>query len=233
MPKTVIRILLVEDHEIVRMGIRTILKQERDLSIVAEAGDGQEAIDKALELNPDLILMDIGLPTIDGIKATRAIKSALPKAKIIIITSHEQEEDVFAGLGAGADGYCVKGLVPKQLVNVIRCVMDGGLWLDRLIARPFLDAVNRRSLPPTLSLAPLPASAHGLTERELQILNLLVNGFSNQEMASSLNLSTETIKSHMKHLFEKLQVTDRTQAAVKAVKEGLVPGATSGSMSGI
>lgn len=215
-----IRTILVEDHEVTRLGIKLMLNDLPEISIVAEASDGGDAVCKAKELNPDLILMDIGLPGMDGIQCTKAIKNSI-NAKVIMITSHGNNEDIFAGLSAGAEGYCLKGVSSRQLTTAIQSVMDGALWLDSGIAKQVVRAASVGAMnSESKSITAL--GNFGLSEREREVLALLVDGMSNQEMAERLYLSTETIKTHMRHIMEKLRVADRTQAAVKAVKQGLV-----------
>jgi two-component system, NarL family, response regulator LiaR len=223
--------LLVEDHEITRLGLRKILEQVPSIQIIAEAGDGRTAVDKAIELNPDLVFMDIGLPDMDGIEATRSIKNAV-STKVIMITSHENTEDIFAGLGAGADAYCLKGVSGAQLANAIHSVMGGAVWLDPGIAQQVVNAASKGSIAVTTTSRTAQTSTASpvnsnnpfrLSDREFQVLTLLVEGLSNQQIAERLYLSTETIKTHMRHIMEKLQVSDRTQAAVKALSYGLLP----------
>ena len=213
-----INILLVEDHEITRIGI--MLERMSNVVLLGEAASGTEAVLKAQELRPSLVLMDIGLPEMDGIEATRIIKDTV-SAKVILITSHENNEDVLAGLSAGADAYCLKGINMKQLSNAIRSVMDGALWLDPEIAKSVVLLMRPQNTQIAGTGAKAENSFH-LSEREHQVLRLLVDGKSNQQIADALYLSTETVKSHMRHLMEKLRVADRTQAAVKAVKLGLI-----------
>jgi NarL family two-component system response regulator LiaR len=215
-----ITILLVEDHEITRVGIRIMLEQMSDIILLGEASSGVEAVSKAKELRPSLVLMDIGLPDMDGIEATRVIKDTL-SAKVILITSHDNNEDVLAGLSAGADAYCLKGINEIQLSNAIRSVMDGALWLDPDIAKRIVQLMQPQDNQ-TVRTATKAENPFHLSEREHQVLRLLVDGNSNQQIADAMYLSTETVKSHMRHLMEKLKVADRTQAAVKAVREGLI-----------
>jgi DNA-binding NarL/FixJ family response regulator len=219
MPEETIKTILVEDHEITRLGIRKMLERLADVEIIAEATDGKSAVDKAIELNPALILMDIGLPLMDGIQATKLIKAAMP-VKIIMITSHEMGHDIFAALSAGADAYCLKGVSVEQLNNAIHAVVSGAVWLDPGIAKQVVSAANKGSQ----NTGPdhLQNNIFQLSEREYQVLTLLVDGFSNQQMADRLFLSIETVKTHMRHVMEKLRVSDRTQAAIKAVKHNLV-----------
>jgi NarL family two-component system response regulator LiaR len=219
-PEALIRTLLVEDHEISRLGLKKILEHMPEICVVGEVADGILAVATAIELRPDLVLMDIGLPGMDGIEATKAIKKVLA-TKVIVITSHDNSDDVFAGLSAGADAYCLKGISASQLENAIHSVMDDAMWLDPGIAQQVVQAVVRDSRA-QLSHSGSQANVFHLSERELEVLSLLVNGATNQQMASRLFLSPETIKTHMRRVMEKLRVSDRTQAAVKAVKQGLV-----------
>lgn len=215
MPK--IDTIIVEDHEITRLGIRKMLENMERVSIVGEQSLGEKAVLQAMELQPDLVLMDIGLPDLDGIEATRRIKKELP-AKVILITVHDAEQDIVAGLSAGADAFCLKGIREKQLQEAIYCVMDNGVWLDPGIGRQLIGIILGGGQNSKESFKP----GFRLSDREKDVLALLIEGMSNQEMARKLKLSPETIKTHMKHLMEKLGVSDRTQAAVKAMKEGLL-----------
>jgi len=164
--------------------------------------------------------MDIGLPGIDGIAATKIIKEKFA-TKVIMITSHENDEDVLAALSAGADAYCLKGATSAQLANAINSVMEGAIWLDPGVAKQVVNSISKRAQTRTQTPS-TSTKAFGLSDREMQVLNLLVDGLSNAEMASRLFLSQETVKTHMRHIMEKLQVSDRTQAAVKALSKGLV-----------
>lgn len=211
-----ITLMLVEDHHITRMGLRFALEQIADLQIVGEAGDGKEAVTKGLELKPNVILMDIGLPGISGIEASQAIKAQQPGVRIIMLTSHSLDQDVLAALAANCDGYCLKDVAADQLVTAIRAVHNGGIWLDPSIAKRVIRAfVDKKPVVPA-------AGGPALSDRELEVLTLVVDGLSNQEIAERLVLSAETVKTHMRHLMEKLAVSDRTQAAVKALRSGLV-----------
>ena len=171
--------------------------------------------------------MDIGLPLLDGIDATGRIKDEMPETRIIMLTPHDSDRDVFAALGAGADGYCLKEVSGSQLISAIRAVADGVAWRDPGVASRVLR-VGRRITHHSLlmSLAPRSFSpgiqASSLSQRELDVLRLVVEGLSNQEIAGRLILSVETIKTHMRHIMEKMAVSDRTQAAVKAMRRGLV-----------
>jgi two-component system, NarL family, response regulator LiaR len=223
-----IAIFIVEDYEITRVGLRLTLGHIPGFKIVGEAEDGQNAVRKIGELRPQVVLMDIGLPVMDGIEATRKIKSLSPDTRIIMLTSHDNDRDIFAALSAGADGYCLKEAGSHQLANAIRAVSEGVAWLDAGIARKVLQACvnNSSSAPQAVSnLAVRCRSTYNpspLSQRELDVLLLVVEGKSNQEIADNLVLSVETVKTHMRHIMEKLAVSDRTQAAVKAMREGIV-----------
>ncbi|CAN5582109.1 response regulator transcription factor [soil metagenome] len=211
-----ISVMLVEDHQITRMGLRFALEQIADLNIVAEAADGNTAVSTALQVKPDVILMDIGLPGLNGIDAANQIKAKDPAIRIFMLTSHSLDQDVMAAFAANCDGYCLKDVAVDQLVNGIRAVNSGGIWLDPSIAK----RVIRSYVDHKPSAVPINTSS--LSERELEVLGLVVEGLSNQEIAERLILSTETVKTHMRHIMEKLAVSDRTQAAVKALRTGLV-----------
>jgi DNA-binding NarL/FixJ family response regulator len=224
-----INIFIVEDYEITRVGLRLTLAQVGDFKVVGEAEDGQSAVQKAIDSGADVVLMDIGLPVLDGIDATRQIKSQSPETKVIMLTSHDNDRDVFAALSAGADGYCLKEVGSSQLANAIRAVFEGVAWLDAGIARKVLKACSNNAAspaPPVVNSASARMkpgyNASPLSQRELDVLLLVVEGQSNQEIADKLVLSVETVKTHMRHIMEKLAVTDRTQAAVKAMREGIV-----------
>lgn len=217
-----ITILIAEDHEITRVGLKLTLKQFSDFSVVAEAEDGRSVISQAEKFKPRVILMDIGLPIMDGIEVTQKIKSKNPDIRIIMLTSHENDRDVFAALSAGADGYCLKEIAGAQLAMAIRTVAGGAAWLDPGVASRVLKA-SAMSLSPVASDSEqsLPKT-YSLSHREIEVLQLVVDGMSNQEIAERLTLSIETVKTHMRHIMEKMAVSDRTQAAVKAMRQRLV-----------
>jgi DNA-binding NarL/FixJ family response regulator len=226
MDEHTITTLLVEDHEITRLGMKTLLHQMKEIDIVGEAASGTTAVSTAQELHPDLVLMDIGLPGMDGIEATRIIKQSL-NSKVVMLTSHDNVDDILAGLSAGADAYCLKTITSSQLATAIHSVMDGAVWLDPKIAKQVVNLITtgaKQSSAPPERTSPA-NNPFKLSEREYKVLCLLVEGKSNQQMADALYLSTETVKTHMRHLMEKLSVSDRTQAAVKAIRSGIVPAA--------
>lgn len=213
-------IFIAEDHEITRLGLKLTLEQIEGFQVIGEAADGVTAASQVLELKPDIVLMDIGLPQEDGIQATKQIKDKLPDTKVIVLTSHDNDEDIFAALGAGADGYCLKEVPSSRLSLAIQTVADGAAWLDPGIASRVLRACTvGTSGQDNARMGNLNSA---LSKRELEVLKLVVEGLSNQEIAERLQLSIETVKTHMRHIMEKLAVTDRTQAAVKAMRQGLV-----------
>jgi len=220
-----IKILLVEDHTMTRMGLQLVLEKVEDIQVVGEADDGEKAVKMAQELNPDVILMDIGLPGIDGIEATRKIKDFKLASNILVFTSRDNEQDIFAALGAGATGYIMKGANPDQIVASIRAVSDGTAWLDPAIAKVVLRNITQKSQQTSNYPSRNPsktALAAGLTEREMEVLGLIVEGLSNALIAERLFITRATAKAHVHSILQKLCVDDRTQAAVTAMKEGLV-----------
>lgn len=222
-----IKVLVVEDHEITRVGLKLTLEQSPDLEIVGEAADGNQAMDAAIKLHPGVVLMDIGLPHVDGIEATAQIKKSFPNMRVIMLTSHDNDRDIFAALGAGADGYCLKETSTTQLVLAIKTVADGAAWLDPAIATKVLRAsvlggTGTTAGTDTKSGDPKPPAGPKLSQREIDVLKLVIEGLSNQAIAERLYLSVETVKTHMRRIMEKLAVSDRTQAAVKAMREGLL-----------
>ena len=241
---TPIPIILVEDHQMTRLGLRLILEQSTDCQVIAEAEDGETAIalvDKYPQCQ--LVLMDIGLPEKDGIEATQAIKAKRPELKIMMLTSKDEENNVFAALGAGADAYCLKGASPETLLAAIRSVAEGDVWFDRGIAKVVLQYFQGKTTLPTtmrtgkstgavvgLSIygggdAHLPTTIDcPLTAREMEVLRLIVDGHSNAQIAEVLVITKATAKAHVHSILQKLCVDDRTQAAVLAMRQGLVQG---------
>ncbi len=219
-----INVLLVEDHELYRMGLSMLLSKADDITLLAEAADGIEGIKKARELSPDVILMDIGLPNIDGIEATQRIKDFNPEIKVLMFTSRDSENDVFAAFQAGADGYVMKGATPEQTISAIKAVSEGIGWIDPAIAKMVFSNIQRPVVKINAS-APIQKSSnnsYGLTERELDVLEAMVEGLSNPEIADKLVITRATVKAHVHSILQKLCVSSRTQATVTAMKEGLV-----------
>ena len=218
-----INVLLVEDHELYRMGLSMLLSKAEGITLCAEAADGLEGIKSARENNPDVILMDIGLPNIDGIEATQRINDVNPDVKILIFTSRDSENDVFEAFKAGADGYIMKGATPEQTISAIKAVNEGIGWIDPNIAKMVFSNLQRPQVQivstPEIKKAP---NSYGLTERELDVLELMVEGLSNPQIADKLVITRATAKAHVHSILQKLCVTSRTQATVTAMKEGLV-----------
>lgn len=220
-----IKVLLVEDHVMTRMGLSLVLEKAEGIELVAEAEDGIAGVQKAGEFSPDVILMDIGLPNIDGIEATRRIKENGLESKVLIFTSRDNEEDVFASFKAGADGYIMKGASPEQTTNAIKAVSEGTAWIDPSIARLVLSNIQRNEQTPAPSGEinfKVGKNTYGLTEREMEVLALIVEGLSNPQIAERLVITRATAKAHVHSILQKLYVDDRTKAAIMAMKEGLV-----------
>ncbi len=208
-----LRILIVEDDPMMQLGLEQSLEDYPQLKIVGQAEDGYLGVEAALKLKPDLVVMDIGLPRLDGIAATAQIKAALPEVRVVMLTSHTSETEIIAALSGGADAYCIKGASVDRLLTAIAAAHDGGGYLDPQIARRVVEHLR----------PPQPATHIGqLSQRELDVLKLMVEGYSNPEIAAALYLSPNTIKTHIRGIMNKLAVDDRVQAAVVALRTGLV-----------
>src|SRR4051794_35682350 len=210
-----IRVLLVDDHAVVREGLRTYLELHEDIAVVGEAADGEEAIRAAEELRPDVVLMDLKMPVLDGVGALRALRERLPRTRAIALTSFTDEETLLPALQAGAAGYLLKNVQPSELHRAILAAHAGEALLDPVVAARLLDAIAR---PPG---APA-AAPDRLTPREREVLELLARGYANKRIARELGVAEKTVKTHVGHVLAKLGVSDRTQAALLAVREGLV-----------
>ncbi|MDD3420183.1 MAG: response regulator transcription factor [Candidatus Gastranaerophilales bacterium] len=218
--KNKLKILLVEDHALTRFGLKTTLESVDFVSAVIESEDGESAVALAQEHQPDLILMDLGLSGIDGIQATKQIKSINKGFKIIILTSHNSEEEILEALKVGANAYCLKDITPQRLLQVIETVAEGAAWLDPSIAELVLSKINSAQSSSHISEDSL--DGINLTERESQVLKLIVDGLSNAEIAERICVSIHTAKAHVCNILQKLSVEDRTQAAIKALKYNIV-----------
>ncbi len=214
-----VRILIVDDQELFREGLHTLLSMQPDLQVVGEARNGEEALRLAGELNPDVVLMDLHMPVLNGVAATRHLKSTRPEIKVIVLTTFDDDEDVFEGLRAGAIGYLLKDVASEKLVEAIRAVARGAAFLQPSIAGKVIAEFARLSpyLPPQAQ--PL---VEPLSERELDILRLLSQGASNKEIADDLVITVGTVKNHVTSILAKLGVRDRTQAALKAKELGIM-----------
>ena len=235
------RLLIADDHRLVRAGLRAQLEGEADLAVVDEAENGQEALELSRRHAPDLVLMDIRMPVMDGLEATRAIKQELPEVSVLIVTTHESQEYLLEALRAGAAGYVLKEATKQELLEAVRDVLEGELPLDgrlaaRLLKRLAEETQQRPTQPsdappsaaPTIegraaegAKPPSGALSGVLTPREIEILRLVAAGRTNREIAKELVISLTTVKTHMQRIIPKLEASDRTQAAVKAIELGL------------
>ena len=222
MSNSVVRIMLVEDYKLMRVGIKSLFEKYPDLEIIKECETAKEAIDSARLLKPDVILMDLGLPDMSGIEATKKILADNKKVKVVMLTSRSSEKEVMDSLTAGASAYVMKDFETENLAVIIRTVKDGAMWLDPQVV-PFIRDKNAGIIPAKqVTRATFREQHANLTQREYEVLKLIVDGKSNNEIAETLTISEHTAKAHVCNIIQKLVVDDRTQAAVKALKEGLV-----------
>ena len=217
-----ISILIAEDHKLMRVGMKALLDDDSAFFVIAEATTGKEAIDKSIIHKPNIILMDIGFPDIDGLKATKAILDKNPTQKIIILTSHISENEVSQALSLGVYAYVIKDINTEILKMIIKSVNEGAVWFDPHIV-PHIRGKSGTTIPiKRTGRAAFKSQHSNLTEREYEVLKLVVDGKSNNDIANLLSISEHTAKAHVCNIIQKLVVDDRTQAAVKALKEGLV-----------
>lgn len=217
-----LNVLLVEDQKLMRIGLKSLLEEHKSIDTIYEATSAKEAIEKYKLLKPDIVLMDIGLPDTNGIEATKKLIEYSQDCKVIILTSHLSEEEIFSSLHAGARAYVMKDVNTDILEMIIKTVNDGAMWLDPKTV-PILREKNSGVIPARkMSRATFRAQHANLTQREYEVLKLVVDGKSNQQIAIALTISEHTAKAHVCNIIQKLVVDDRTQAAVKALKEGLV-----------
>lgn len=205
------RVLIADDHHVVRRGLLFFLKTQKDIEVVGEASNGKEAVDMAARLQPDIVLMDLVMPVMDGIQATRKIKEEHPEIIVLMLTSFSDRDHVVPAMEAGAAGYQLKDIEPDELVNSLRSLMRGENTLHPKASNELLKGPSQ----------PAPHMINGLTPREKEVLAELTKGKSNREIASSLFVTEKTVKTHISNIFVKLGVQDRTQAALYAVKHGL------------
>ncbi|ARV62846.1 DNA-binding response regulator [Nostocales cyanobacterium HT-58-2] len=214
-----LRILIVEDDPMMRIGLKHTLSAYPQLEIVSIVEDGYLGVEAAIALQPDVVVMDVGMPHMDGIAATQEIKKVLPNVKIVMLTSHTSQTEVVAALSSGADGYCVKGTSAEQLVKAIDVVYQGATYLDAQVAKTVVEQLK--------PVTPASKTTHSispgiLSERELEVLHHIVEGYSNPEIAKALYLSEHTVKTYVRGIMNKLLVNDRVQAAVVALRSGLI-----------
>lgn len=217
-----IKVVIVEDYKLTRVGLRYALNEIENINVISEASNAEMGLDIIKKERPDVVLMDLGLPGMNGLEATSKIKEFDPNIKVVVLTSHDREEEVVASLGSGANGYCLKDIDPITLSTVIKNVARGACWIDSNVAhlalKMFPKPENTEIMNDVNHLDPKAK----LTEREQEVLRLLVQGKSNTEIAAELIVSVHTAKAHVCSILQKLCVDDRVQAAVKAIKEGLV-----------
>lgn len=220
-----IKVMIVEDYKLTRVGLRCALNQHDEIEVINEAENAEDALKMIEQKAPDVVIMDLGLPDMNGLEATMKImenNTNKKDIKVIILTSHDREEEVMASLGAGATGYCMKDIDPDTLADVIKQVNQGACWLDPNVCKTALKIFPRPENTQLIYKQETKDDKGHLTEREQEVLRLLVKGKSNTEIASELIVSVHTAKAHVCSILQKLCVDDRVQAAVKAIKEGLV-----------
>ena len=210
-----IRILICDDHAVVRAGLRALIEAKPDLELVGEAADGVEAVQKARELEPDVILMDLVMPRKGGVEAIGDITRENPEARILVLTSFSEDDQAFPAIKAGAMGYIIKDSLPEELLGAIRDIHQGQPYLHPSIARRLMQELGRAGGSPPL--------AEVLTEREIEVLKLVAQGQSNREIAELLTISEATVRTHVSNILAKLNLCSRTQAALYALREGLAP----------
>lgn len=213
-----IKVLITDDHAIVREGLKALLDLEEDIQVVGEASSSMECMDAVQKLLPDVVLMDIKMPGVSGIEATRVLKKIYPRIKVILLTNYDDEEYVLEAVKCGADGYVLKDIKKGDLPKIIRTVMKGQAFIDSLVTQKVLNQIKEDKISEKrkASLYPL------LSQRELQILEYVVEGKSNKEIAGIVHLSLDTVKTHLKNAYRKLSVHSRPQAIKIAIQQGLV-----------
>ena len=209
-----ISVLIVDDHAVVRQGLRTFLELQEAIEVVGEAANGAEGVELTLKLLPDVVLMDLVMPEMDGIEATRRVRIASPTTQVIVLTSFTEDDKVFPSIKAGATGYLLKNVSPPDLVRAIEAAHRGEAQLDPEIARKLMTEFSAKPANPV---------SNDLTRRELEVLGLISRGHNNRDIANELVLSEKTVKTHVSNILSKLHLSDRTQAAIYAIREGLVP----------
>lgn len=216
-PDLAVRVLVVDDHALVRRGVVDVLRDEPGFAVVGEADDGAEAVSRASELRPDVILMDLYMPRLSGLEATRQIKAARPETRIVVLTVSEEERDLFEAVKAGAEGYLLKNVNPGALRATLRGVARGEAYVTPLMASKILHEFTRQS-----QRASERSPGATLTAREREVLQLLTRGDVNKEIASALSISVNTVKVHLRHIMERLHLENRVQVVSYALREGLV-----------
>ena len=210
-----IKILIADDHPLIRQGLRVIIETQPDLELVGEASNGEQAVQKALTLHPDIVIMDLQMPIKDGLAATREIAQADPQAQVLVLTSFPDDDNVYAAIKAGAMGFLLKDSSADYLLDAIRTVSRGESVLHPTIARKLMQEIKQSpKLPPT---------TEPLTPREVEVLGCLTRGMANQQIANELSVSVRTVTTHVRNILDKLHLANRTQAALYALDKGIIP----------
>lgn len=217
-----ISLLLADDHAVVRAGTRQLLERQPDMRVVGEAANGEEAVRLAVQLKPDVVIMDVRMPGMSGVEATRRIKQEVPQVAVLVLTAHDDDEYIFALLQAGANGYLLKTAEIDELVRAIRAVASGRSMLDPAVAGKVMAQFASGRAPAEWTSGAKKDEFEGLTERELEILRLVGKGLTNKEIGRKLFISDRTVQAHLSNIFSKLGVGSRTEAAMYAVRRGWV-----------
>jgi DNA-binding NarL/FixJ family response regulator len=216
-----IGVLVVDDHAIVRQGLRMFIEMQSDMQVLGEGSNGVEAVQLAERLNPDVILLDLLMPLMDGVEATRKILEQNPKSHILILTSFGEDDHIFPAIHAGAQGYLLKDVQPQELVQAIRSTYHGKAQLHPDVARRLMNVITDKWPVEEEKSAPLPKELSGLTDREREVLEQIALGLTNRQIAAKMVISEKTVKTHVSNLLDKLGLEDRTRAAIWALKHGL------------
>ncbi len=220
-PAKKIGVLLVDDHTVVRQGLRMFIEMQNDMQVLGEGANGIEAVALAARLKPDVILLDLLMPHMDGVEATQKIMQDNPQARVLILTSFGEDDKVFPAIRAGAQGYLLKDIEPRQLVEAIRETYQGKAQLHPEVARRLMAAISGKSNSHAAIPDKLPKELQGLTDREREVLEFIAQGLSNREIAEKMVISEKTVKTHVSNVLDKLELEDRTRAAIWALKHGL------------
>ena len=220
-PDNKIGVLLVDDHPLVRQGLRMFIDMQDDMQVLGEGANGLEALELAARLQPDVILLDLLMPHMDGVEATQKIMAHNPRARVLILTSFGEDDKVFPAIRAGAQGYLLKDIQPRELVQAVRETFQGKAQLHPDVARRLMAAVSGEAPVKPVQPASLPAELQGLTEREREVLDCIARGLTNRQIAEKMFISEKTVKTHVSNLLDKLGLEDRTRAAIWALKHGL------------
>ncbi len=214
-----IRVLLADDHMMVRQGTVALLRRERDIQVVGEASNGLEAVELARQLKPDIVVMDVRMPVLSGIEATRRIRESMPKIQVLVLTAHDDDQYVFSLLEAGASGYLLKSAPISELVKAVRQVHEGESPLDPSIARKVVLHMSGKN-PKTNSATATSGPTEELTARELEVLQLLAQGLNNNAIAQTLSISDRTVQAHLTNIFAKMHVSSRLEAVLAGIRRG-------------